>query len=117
MVYQFSIAALYQFTLAADNPLQGIDRLTPVEYPTQLIPEGVFDKVVGQERSSQQAPPPNTRLVDGVSPRGRSKSGQRCNCAGVSTHHRGCQVSQGIPMFFNQGGVSTLNRNVRFCAK
>ena len=71
-----------------NRPLQGIDRLTPVEYPTQLIPEGVFDKVVGQERSSQQAPQLNTRFVDGVSPRRRSKSGQRCNCAGVATHHR-----------------------------
>src|SRR3546814_12188904 len=82
-----------------------IDRSSDVCSSDLLIPEGVFDKVFGQERSSQQAPQLNTRFVDGVSPRRRSKSGQRCNCAGVAAHHRGCQMDQGVPVLLNQSGI------------
>src|SRR3546814_3604482 len=64
-----------------------------------------MDKLFGQERKSQQAPQLNTRIVDGVSPRRRSKSGQRCNCAGVAAHHRGCQMDQGVPVLLNQSGI------------
>src|SRR5256885_7932723 len=47
--------------ICINRPLQGIDRLTPVEYPTQLIPEGVFDKVVGrsEEHTSELQSPCN----------------------------------------------------------